>query len=102
MDENQLKTLRAELEESRKREKELQLRADELTDFIENAAIPLHWVDGEGRIIWANRAELEALGYTKEEYLGRHINDFHAEREIIDDMLRRLKGKETLNNYAAR
>jgi two-component system sensor histidine kinase VicK len=45
--------------------KELTSRLAELTDFVENAALPLHWVNGEGIIIWANQAELDSLGYIK-------------------------------------
>lgn len=36
---------------------ELKSRVNALTDFIENAAIPIHWIDRNGIIIWANQAE---------------------------------------------
>jgi PAS domain S-box-containing protein len=81
---------------------ELRNRVDELTDFFENASIPLHWVDGNGVIIWANQAELDALGYNKEEYIGYPISDFHADAEIITDILNRLINNETLYDYSAR
>src|SRR5689334_7445928 len=74
----------------------------ELVDFIENAALPLHWVGPDGRILWANQAELDLLGYTSEEYIGHHIAEFHADQAAIDDILGRLKHKETLRNYEAR
>lgn len=97
---------RKELEEKlayyKKENEELKLRVEELTDFFENASIPLHWVDGEGIIIWANQAELDALGYAKEEYIGFPISNFHADEEVIRDILSRLINNETLNNYAAR
>ncbi|SKB44472.1 PAS domain S-box-containing protein [Parapedobacter luteus] len=80
----------------------LKLRNDELADFFENASIPLHWVDGEGIIIWANQAELDVLGYTKEEYVGLPISNFHADPETIQDILTRLSNNETLHNYSAR
>ncbi|SMC89388.1 PAS domain S-box protein [Pedobacter africanus] len=80
----------------------LQSRVDELTDFIENAAIPLHRVDKNGYITWANQAELDALGFRKEEYIGAHITDFHADQHVIDDILARLSNNETLHNYPAR
>ena len=83
-------------------EQELKLRLAELTDFVENAALPLHWVNGEGIITWANQAELDMLGYTKEEYIGYPIGDFHADEETIKDILSRLIGNETLINYSAR
>jgi PAS domain S-box-containing protein len=80
----------------------LRNREEELTDFIENSAVGLHWVAADGTILWANQAELDLLGYTREEYVGRHIADFHADPEVIKDILTRLKGDETLHNYEAR
>src|SRR4051812_18973023 len=44
-----------------------------LSDYFENASICLHWVDKDGIIVWANPTELKALGYEREEYVGRHI-----------------------------
>ncbi|MCW3120000.1 MAG: putative Histidine kinase [Chitinophagaceae bacterium] len=82
--------------------KALEQRVEELTDFFENASVPLHWVDNNGTIIWANQAELDSLGYTKEEYIGSPINAFHADNAIINDILTRLKNRETLIDYPAR
>lgn len=76
-------------------------RAADLADFIEQGAMPLHWVDGNGIIIWANKAELDLLGYTREEYIGQPIAAFHAEQSIIDDILKRLADDETIINYPA-
>ncbi|MEP6844939.1 MAG: ATP-binding protein [Panacibacter sp.] len=78
---------------------QLKLRILELEDYVNNAAVGLHWVDKDGMIVWANQAELNMLGYTESEYIGRHISEFHAERSVIDDILRRLGNKETLNQY---
>ena len=72
-----------------------------LRDFFENATVGLHWVNAEGVIIWANRRELQMLGYTAEEYIGRHISDFHAETCVIEDILSRLTKGETLQSYEA-
>ena len=81
---------------------ELRRRERELADFIENASVGLHWVGEDGTILWANQAELDMLGYTREEYIGRKIVEFHAELEVINDILRRLANGETLHNYEAR
>jgi PAS domain S-box-containing protein len=81
---------------------ELRQRERELSDFIENASVGLHWVGSDGTILWANQCELHLLGYTREEYIGRSITEFHADSDVIDDILRRLKNKETLNDYEAR
>jgi PAS domain S-box-containing protein len=80
----------------------LRSREQDLADFVENAAVPLHWVAVDGTILWANRAELELLGYTSEEYIGRDIVEFHVDRDAIDDILRRLGARETLHDYEAR
>jgi PAS domain S-box-containing protein len=81
---------------------ELRRRERELADFIENASVGLHWVGADGTILWANQAELDLLGYTREEYIGRDITEFHADRDTINDILRRLTNKETLHDYEAR
>ena len=73
-----------------------------LADFFENAAIGLHWVGPDGSILRANRAELTLLGYTREEYIGRNIADFHADPPVIADILRKLSSGDTLHNYEAR
>src|SRR5258708_22493088 len=70
-----------------------------LADFVEHASLGLHWVGPDGRILWANQAELELLGYSREEYVGHHITEFHVDRPVIEDILERLKQKETLRNY---
>jgi len=80
----------------------LQQRNQDLTDFIENAPIGLHWVAGDGTILWANQAELDLLGYQKEEYVGHHIAEFHADPPVIQDILERLQARETLRSYPAR
>ncbi|MEA3195632.1 MAG: hypothetical protein QOD26_3965 [Betaproteobacteria bacterium] len=74
----------------------------ELNDFFEHAAMPLHWVGPDGTILRANRAELELLGYGRDEYIGRNIADFHTDAAAIGDILRRLSAGETLREYPAR
>jgi PAS domain S-box-containing protein len=81
---------------------ELRRRERELADFIENASVGLHWVGADGTILWANQAELDLLGYTREEYIGRPITEFHADSNVINDILRRLMNRETLHDYEAR
>jgi diguanylate cyclase (GGDEF)-like protein/PAS domain S-box-containing protein len=73
-----------------------------LSDFVDNAPVPLHWLAEDGRILWANRAELELLGYSSEEYIGRNTAEFHEDADAIADILRRLSRNETVNNYEAR
>jgi len=74
----------------------------DLADFFDNAAIPLHWVGADGTILRANRAELEMLGYSADEYVGRNIAQFHAEADAIAGLLGRLTRGETLRDEPAR
>lgn len=80
----------------------LQDRESELRDVLENAAEGIHCVGPDGIIQWANNSELELLGYRAEEYIGRHISDFHADRDAIDDLLARLACGQAVNSYPAR
>lgn len=77
-------------------------REQELVDFFENTAVSLHWVGPDGVILRANRAELKLLGYATDEYVGHHIAEFHADQDVIDDILRRLTAGEELHDYEAR
>jgi len=81
---------------------DLQERESDLRDFIENAAVALNWVAENGTILWANRAELELLGYSREEYIGHNIVDFHVNQAGILDVLRRLKNNEEIGELEAR
>jgi PAS domain S-box-containing protein len=96
------KELRDALTERRRAEQALRESRQELVDFFENAAEGLHWVGPDGTVLWANRAELELLGYAEEEYVGHNIADFHVDRQVIDDILARLACNETLKNCEAR
>jgi PAS domain S-box-containing protein len=74
------------------------LRRDrELSDFLDNAAVGLHRVGPDGVILWANRFELDLLGYEASEYIGRPITDFHVERQVIDGLVARLLSGETID-----
>ncbi len=78
------------------------LENESISDFIDNATIGIHSVDASGTIIYANKAELKLLGYTEEEYLGRNIYDFHAEKNTIDDIFFRLQADLNIHDYPAK
>jgi PAS domain S-box-containing protein len=88
--------------ERRVAEDDLRRSEQELADFFENATVGLHWVGADGTILRANQAELEMLGYRREEYVGRPIADFHADENVICDLLQRLTAGERLVDYPAR
>lgn len=73
----------------------------ELKDFIENAITPMHQVDDVGRIVWANQAELDLTGYSREEYIGHPITDFYVDQQVISVILQRLSRNEAVRGYEA-
>jgi PAS domain S-box-containing protein len=94
--------IKRDITERKRAEEALQRSEAELTDFFEKAAIGLHWVGPDGTILRANRAELDMLGYSREEYVGHNIAEFHVDKEVIEDILSRLKAGEVLQDYEAR
>lgn len=93
--------LEQEVAERKSAELEVRKKQQELADFFESAPLGLVRLDPNGIILDANRAELEALGYTHNEYVGKLIFDFAENPEQIDGALRRLVEGETLSNFEA-
>jgi PAS domain S-box-containing protein len=91
-----------DISEQKKIQEEVRRKSKDLEDFFENSAIGLHIVSGAGIILRTNKAELELLGYAAEEYIGRHIAEFHADASVIGDILQRLSRGEKLDRYPAR
>jgi PAS domain S-box-containing protein len=88
--------------EKRLADKALTRSQRELSDFFENSALPIHSAGPDGVILRANQAELDMLGYSRDEYLGHHIAEFHVNRDVIDDILARLSRGEILQNIESR
>ena len=55
--------------------------AERLRQLFDDAPVGYHELDTEGRIVRVNHTELEMLGYTAEEMLGRPAWEFVVERE---------------------
>ncbi|MFY9611783.1 MAG: PAS domain S-box protein, partial [Blastocatellia bacterium] len=96
------RALKSEIAQRQRIEEELRRSREELADFFENATVGLHWVGPAGTILNANKAELEMLGYARDEYVGHNISEFHADPEVIEDILQRLRSRETIVDYEAR
>jgi two-component system sensor histidine kinase VicK len=77
-------------------------RLAELEDFLERAAEGIHTVGPDGTIVWANEAELDMLGYGRDEYIGHKIQEFHVDADVIGDFLQRLLRGETMRSRPAR
>jgi PAS domain S-box-containing protein len=88
---------------ARKRNEEALRRSEaQLADFFESAAFGLHWVGPTGLVIRVNQAELDMLGYQREELIGHHISEFHVDSAAIDDIFTRLHAGEEIKDYDAR
>jgi PAS domain S-box-containing protein len=74
----------------------------ELADFFENASVGLHWAGPDGTILRVNRAELDLLGYEREDYVGHRISEFHVDQAVIADILERLRAGEVLRDREVR
>jgi PAS domain S-box-containing protein len=97
-----LHALEDEISGLRRDEQALRRSEARLRDFVESASISLHWVGPDGTVLWANQAELDLLGYTREEYIGHNIAEFHADPPVINDILQRLTCGQKLHDYPAR
>src|SRR5262249_9521348 len=91
-----------DISERRRAEEQLRKSERDLADFFDNATIGFHWVGPDGTILRANQAELDLLGYEREEYVGRNITLFHADQAAIADILTRLRAGERLREHPAR
>jgi PAS domain S-box-containing protein len=81
---------------------ELRSSQRELTDFIENAAVAMQWIDPDGIILWANHAQMELIGYREEEIIGHRFSEFHADQSVIESIMQRLARREMLRDQEAR
>jgi PAS domain S-box-containing protein len=95
-------SIRSDITERKQAERALARKSHELSEFIEHASVAMHCVGQDGIIQWANQTELELLGYTREEYFGHPIAEFHVDQAIIRQVLECLQRNETIRNQAAR
>jgi PAS domain S-box-containing protein len=97
-----LRWLLRDISERKKADEMLRRSKQQLSDFVENAPVPLHWLSSEGKILWANQAEFDLLGYDRDEFLGHSFTEFHVDPNEAAEILRRLQDNETLNNFETR
>lgn len=91
-----------DITEHKQAEEESRRYQRDLEDFFENCAVGLHLVSADGIILRANQAELDLLGYSAEEYIGRPIRDFHVDSHVIDQILLDLLSGRKIDKRAAR
>ena len=88
-----LALLAGQLEE---RDKAIRILSEDMWDYFENNTIPMHQVNSEGVIQRANKAELSFLGYTEDEYVGHHPEEFYPDKECLQYILDKLAVGETI------
>jgi PAS domain S-box-containing protein len=91
-----------DITERRKAESILRRSEKMLADLFDNAAVGLHLIGTNGRILRANRTELEMLGYSQEEFVGHFIEEFYVNAPVIADVSPKLVRGEALDNHEAR
>jgi PAS domain S-box-containing protein len=74
----------------------------ELREFLDQTTVALRWVSPDGRILWANKAELELTGHAESEYVGQHIAQFLVEPKTAAEILGRLARHERIESYETR
>jgi len=74
----------------------------DLSDFCERVPVALQCLGADGVIRWVNRAELDLLGYSREELVGRPATEVHADPAAIRDILHRLERREIVRRCPVR
>jgi PAS domain S-box-containing protein len=74
----------------------------ELAEVMDSAAVGFDWVAPDGRILGANRTQLQLLGYERDEYVGHNISEFHPDKEASAEILAGLRRHGGLREYEAR
>ena len=76
---------------------------EELVDFFNKAPIALHWLDSDGKVLWANDRELDVLGYTREEYIGESIMKFCPDSsETVLEIFKQLGSGNSIRDVPVR
>ena len=78
----------------RNAEEELRKSEELFRELYDGAPVGYHEIDTEGRVVHVNRADLEMLGYTADEVLGKYIWEFNVEENLArEGVLEKLAGK---------
>jgi PAS domain S-box-containing protein len=93
--------LEVEVEARRQAQRLLEQRETELADLLDHAVEGVQQVDGDQVIRWANRAQLELLGYPAAEYVGHSLAEFFLRRETCDELWETLRRREEIRDFPA-
>lgn len=87
-----------DISEARVARQLLERSEGELSEFFEHAPIGIHWASSDGTILRVNERELELLGYTRDEYVGRRAREFHTDPLAADRMFAELAAGRSVSN----
>ncbi|HLY73263.1 MAG TPA: response regulator, partial [Planctomycetota bacterium] len=74
----------------------------DLAEFCERVPVALHCLGPDGVVRWVNRAELDLLGYSRDELVGRPVARIHADPASIREVLERLERREAVRHCPVR
>jgi PAS domain S-box-containing protein len=82
-------------------QRSLQLRESELADILENAVEGVQQVGPDQTILWTNKALLNLLGYSAEEYIGHRLGAFHVQQHSFEEFWAKLMRREDIYDFPA-
>jgi PAS domain S-box-containing protein len=74
----------------------------ELRELLDHAPVGLRFLSRDGRILWANQADLDLVGCTAIEYIGHDVGEFLVEPGVAEELLGRLVSGERVEAHRAR
>jgi PAS domain S-box-containing protein len=83
-------------------EKALRRSQHDLNDFFENAPLSLHWAAPDGTVLRVNASVLKTLNCAQADIVGHSINEFFVEKRDADEVLRRLRQGEEIQEFETR
>src|SRR5438067_12163592 len=83
-------------------ERQLRRSERELANIFDNSLVALQWLGPEGQILRANQAQLDLLGYVREDYVGRNFVKSCQDEKGFRDLLGRLQAGETIRDHELR
>jgi len=95
------RALETEKVERKNIQRSLQLRESELADILENAVEGVQQVGPDQTILWTNKALLNLLGYTPQEYIGHSLGAFHVHQHVFEEFWAKLMRREDIYDFPA-
>ena len=98
---HQKASLEVEAVGRKKLQEALQQRESELVDLLENAVEGVQRSSSDQKVQWANKALLNLLGYTAEEYVGHCFADFYVASNVAHELWAKLMRREEVYDFPA-